>query len=62
MGNKIHFDAQGKGFWQPGAAECGAGQGRQNNVQVFISTDPQDVSCKRCMKTVAFKEATISAS
>lgn len=48
---KIHFNAQGKGKYADGWAECGQPTQRTNR---YI----EEVTCKRCKKTDAFKEAS----
>ena len=49
---KIHFDAQGKGRnGIPGYPECG------ESYNIDATTDPSKVTCERCRKTKAYKEA-----
>lgn len=63
----VHFDAQGKGMYAgSNMAECGETLGRHRlNMRRIIkkwkplelTTNPADVTCKRCKKTKAYKEA-----
>lgn len=51
MKHKIHFDADGKGIIRPGYPECG-----QANAE-SATLNPSRVTCRRCIKSAAYKAA-----
>lgn len=59
---KTHFDAAGTGNYVSGYPECGLMPrivlGYDNEASNGLqTTDPAEVTCERCKKTAAFKEA-----
>lgn len=58
---KVHFDAQGEGAFWPLQPECGERKGKRNAGPPVVTTDPDNVTCKRCKKTKAYLEAAAVA-
>lgn len=46
---KTHYDANGKGLYQPGYPECGQGNAK-------VTTKIEHVTCLKCKKTEYFKK------
>jgi len=60
---KVHFDANGRGFYFPGAAECGARQSPSGTGDgPLLSTSPSHVTCLRCKKSKAYREEKAARS
>ncbi len=58
--SKVHFDADGHGLYlRGGYAECGERQGKRNAGAPLVSTDPTEVTCKRCQRTAAYRRNTL---
>jgi len=58
----VHYDAQGKGLYIPGHAECGAYKRMYYvNQNIPMSNDPVQVTCKCCKRTAAFRDAVLQA-
>lgn len=50
MSKIVHYDANGRGMYRAASAECGVA-----SVNVPITSNVKQVTCKNCMKTAIYK-------
>ena len=50
MSKIVHYDANGRGMYRAASAECGVA-----SVNVPITSNVEQVTCKNCMKTAIYR-------